>query len=514
MMRVHVEEGLSKVRALIAKIPCNILNLAFISLAIVALFGLIFTNNNVSKNLSFFSLPSTPWPWTPSPSSFAAFSGSDHHPSPPPPNPNLAFYPTFSNPKMQKAVASLAKELNEKSMSRKKEERDEMVAKVEASLARARMLIKDAVIKSQNSTPPKFTEDVNYVPRGEIYRNAHVFQRSYMLMESMFKIYVYEEGDPPLFHDGPSKDIYSTEGIFLGLIESSNHFRTYNPDEAHVYFLPFSVVMILQNLFDPVIRDKGVLERVVGDYVRIVSTKYPYWNRSLGADHFMLSCHDWGPRATWYVHHLYFTSMRVLCNANTSEFFNPRKDVSFPEINLRVGNITGLTSGSPNRTFLAFFAGQSHGHIRSLLFQHWENKDDNIKVFKKMPENNSSLSYKEMMERSKFCLCPSGYEVASPRVPEAIYAECVPVLISEDYVLPFSDVLDWDKFSVRVSVRELPELKRILTRIGDDEYESLHRGVKQVQRHFVVNDPPKRYDVFHMMIHSLWLRRLNLRINS
>lgn len=112
-------------------------------------------------------------------------------------------------------------------------------------------------------------------------------------MEKMFKIYVYEEGDPPLFHYGPSKDIYSTEGIFLGLIESNTHLRTYDPDQAHLYFLPFSVVMILQHLFDPVIRDKAVLERVVGDYVRIVSTKYPYWNRSLGADHFMLSCHDW-----------------------------------------------------------------------------------------------------------------------------------------------------------------------------------------------------------------------------
>ncbi|GER52642.1 exostosin family protein [Striga asiatica] len=119
-----------------------------------------------------------------------------------------------------------------------------------------------------------------------------------------------------------------------------------------------------------------------------------------------------------------------------------------------------------------------------------------------------------MMESSKFCLCPSGYEVASPRVPEAIYAECVPVLVSENYILPFSNVLDWDRFSVTVSVDELPNLKRILTRIGEDEYEALHRGVKQVQRHFLVNDPPKRYDVFHMMLHSLWLRRLNLRINA
>lgn len=112
-------------------------------------------------------------------------------------------------------------------------------------------------------------------------------------MERMFKIYVYEEGEPPLFHYGPSKDIYSTEGLFLGMIESSKRFRTYNPEEAHVYFLPFSVVMILHQLFDPHLRDKAVLGRVIGDYIRLVSSKYPYWNTSLGADHFMLSCHDW-----------------------------------------------------------------------------------------------------------------------------------------------------------------------------------------------------------------------------
>ncbi|KAL8506910.1 hypothetical protein ACS0TY_017703 [Phlomoides rotata] len=489
-MRSTAVEGLH-----ITKNTCIQL-LAFTSLFIALL--LLITKGSY-KNLSLFSLPA----WA---SSSSSFSGVHRPPPLPPVNPDRALYPTFTSPKMQKAVENLKKELNEKSMLRRGTEKEKRVGKIEASLVRARALIKEAIIKSRDSPP--LIEDSDYVPQGEIYRNPYVFQRSYMLMEKMFKIYVYAEGDPPMFHNGPSKDIYSTEGIFLGFLESNTHLRTYDPDEAHLYFLPFSVVMILENLFDPVERDKGVLERVVTDYIRIVSTKYPYWNTTLGADHFMLSCHDWGARATWYVHHLYFTSIRALCNANTSEYFNPRKDVSFPEINLKTGNLTGLTtSGSSNRTILAFFAGKPHGKIRPLLFRHWKDNDEDIKVMETVS------SYKEMMESSKYCLCPSGWEVASPRVVEAIYAECVPVLISQDYVLPYSDVLDWERFSVRVSVGELPELKTILMRIGDEEYDKLRRSLRQVQRHFVVNDPPKRYDVFNMMVHSLWLRRLNLKIN-
>lgn len=117
--------------------------------------------------------------------------------------------------------------------------------------------------------------------------------RSYQLMERMFRIYIYEEGEPPLFHTGPCKDIYSMEGIFIKLMETNTRFRTRDPDRAHVYYLPFSVVMILETLFDPVTRSKSVLKRVIRGYIRLISTKYPYWNNSLGADHFMLSCHDW-----------------------------------------------------------------------------------------------------------------------------------------------------------------------------------------------------------------------------
>ncbi|XP_020224386.1 probable glycosyltransferase At3g07620 [Cajanus cajan] len=386
---------------------------------------------------------------------------------------------------------------------------DRKLEKVEASLAKARSLIKEALLRTKATVPQEDTHD--YIPQGDIYRNAAAFHRSYTIMEKVFRIFVYEEGEPPLFHYGPCKNIYSMEGIFINLLEINTLFRTQNPDEAHVYFLPFSVVMILEHLFHPVIRDKAVLGRTIGDYVRIISHKYKYWNRSYGADHFMLSCHDWGPRSTWYVKELYFIAIRVLCNANISEHFNPKKDASFPEINLVTGDTTDLIGGYPtrNRTILAFFAGQMHGRIRPVLFQHWESKDKDVLVYQKLPDG---VSYHETMKKSRYCICPSGFEVASPRIVEAIYAQCVPVIISQQYVLPFSDVLNWDSFSVQILVSDIPKLKEILLGISEEKYLRLQEGVRQVQRHFVVNNPPKRYDVFHMIIHSIWLRRLNVRV--
>ncbi|XP_071727140.1 LOW QUALITY PROTEIN: probable glycosyltransferase At3g07620 [Rutidosis leptorrhynchoides] len=485
------------------------------ALVSVTLFAIIFVIaiSYASNRFSLLALPFSPW--------LSHWPSSNLSQPPPSLNPKTALYSMFNcdyeackkqHGKMNKEVSKMIKELKEETLSRsKKKTRDKKLEKVEAELRRARVLIRDHVVSNLSRSSDRLN-DQDYVPKGSIYRNPYMFHRSYLLMEKLFKVYIYKEGEPPLFHTGPVTDIYSIEGVFINSIEYDPNFRISDPDQAHVYFLPFSVVMILDNLFDPIIRDKAVLERVIGDYVHTISSTYPYWNRSLGSDHFMLSCHDWGPRATWSVHSLYFTSIRLLCNANTSEFFNPRKDASIPEINLHRGETAITTGGQPasNRTTLAFFAGgQFHGKIRPILFKHWKDKDNDIKIYNKVSKN---VSYEQMMKMSKFCICPSGYEVASPRIVEAIYLECVPVLISQHYVLPFSDVLNWDAFSVRVSVKEIPNLKTILLGISDDKYKMLQENVKMVQRHFVVNYPAKRYDVYHMILHSLWLRRLNLQI--
>ncbi|KAF3644877.1 putative glycosyltransferase [Capsicum annuum] len=381
--------------------------------------------------------------------------------------------------------------------------------RLKAILAKARSSIREA---ARNASMILNHQDPDYAPQGPIYRNANAFHRSYLEMENNFKLYVYEEGEPPIFHNGPCRSIYSTEGRFIYEMEKGNMYRTKDPEEALVYFLPFSVVLMVRYLYVSGAHMHAI-GRTVADYIHVISSRYSFWNTSFGADHFMLSCHDWGPHTTSYVPHLFNNSIRVLCNANTSEGFNPQKDVSLAEINLKTGDITGLTGGpSPSRrSTLAFFAGGLHGAIRNELMQQWKGKDQDVLVYEKLPPGKS---YESMLKNSKFCLCPSGYEVASPRVVESIYAECVAVLISDGYVPPFSDVLNWNAFSVKVDVKDIPNIKKILMSISQSQYLRMHRRVKQVQRHFMNNGSPKRFDLFHMIVHSIWLRRLNIRVQD
>ncbi|KAL5567416.1 hypothetical protein UlMin_030580 [Ulmus minor] len=420
--------------------------------------------------------------------------------------PAQAPLPAFPEPQttLEEQEADLGRQIERARLLR----RNSSLYKQETSLSRARLSIREAGFSSD------VEEDKDLVPRGPIYRNPNAFHRSYLEMEKLMKIYVYEEGEPPIFHEGPCRSIYSSEGRFIHEMEKEgNSFRTRDPNKALVFFLPFSVTGMVRYLYTKEENDLSGIRRVVVDYVELISRKHVYWNRSLGADHFMLSCHDWGPRTSSYVPSLYSNSIRVLCNANTSEGFNPSKDVSLPEINLLTGEVRSLGGPSPSaRPILAFFAGRLHGHIRYLLLKQWKDKDNDVQVYDQLPKG---VSYDAMLKKSRFCLCPSGYEVASPRIVEAMYSDCVPVLISDGYVPPFNDVLNWKSFSVEIKVNDIANIKKILSGISTRQYLRLQRRVKQVQRHFVVsNGVPKRYDVFHMILHSIWLRRLNIRIQD
>uniref|UniRef100_A0A7N0UB51 Exostosin GT47 domain-containing protein n=1 Tax=Kalanchoe fedtschenkoi TaxID=63787 RepID=A0A7N0UB51_KALFE len=412
-------------------------------------------------------------------------------------NQSVASPPPSENPggfSIKNATADSKKELT-------------VLERLEAGLQAARLAIRKA--KSEDQAQEV---DPDYVPSGPMYWNPRTFHRSYLEMEKQFKIYIYKEGEPPLCHDGPIKGIYSIEGNVISQLEMDGRFQTNDPEKAHVFLLPFSVTSIVVFVFEGATHDWHPMKRIVMDYVKVVSQKYPYWNRSLGADHLMVACHDWGPELSFSVPNLYNNSIRALCNANTSERFIPSKDVTLPEILSETGSLEGLVGGPPpsKRDILAFFSGgPDHGPIRPVLLEHWEDKDPDIRAHRYLPKN---MSYYDLLRRSKFCLCPSGYEVASPRVVESLYTGCVPVLISSGYVAPFSDVLNWETFAVILAPEDIPNLKRVLTSISSKQYLKMHKRGLQMRRHFMANFPPKRYDVYHMILHSIWLRRLNVRV--
>ncbi|CAH8281586.1 unnamed protein product [Eruca vesicaria subsp. sativa] len=370
---------------------------------------------------------------------------------------------------------------------------DEAAERIEEGLAMARAAIKKAgEVDLRRRGDRRNSSDSRFAANGSIYLNAFTFHQSHKEMEKRFKIWAYREGEAPLFHKGPLNDIYAIEGHFMDEIENGkSRFAAASPEEATMFYIPVGIVNIIRFVYRPYItysRDR--LQNIVKDYISLVSDRYPYWNRSHGADHFFLSCHDWAPDVSAVDQELYKHFVRALCNANASEGFIPMRDVSLPEIKIKYDKL-GLThNGEPphNRKLLAFFAGGSHGEVRKVLFKHWKGKDKDVLVYEYLPK---SMSYTKLMDKAKFCLCPSGWEVASPRIVESLYSGCVPVIIADSYVLPFSDVLNWKMFSLHISVAKIPEIKKILEAITEEEYLEMQKRVLEVRKHFVVNRPSK-----------------------
>ncbi|KAH0645198.1 hypothetical protein KY284_033082 [Solanum tuberosum] len=336
-----------------------------------------------------------------------------------------------------------------------------------------------------------------------VYHNVSKFKRSYELMEQNLKIYIYKEGKRPIFHQPKLKGIYASEGWFMKQLKASKQFLTDDPNKAHLFYLPFSSQTLEEVVYVPGSRSFDKLKAFLNNYLDLIKGRYPFWNRTQGADHFLVACHDWAPEET---RREMANCIKSLCNADLREGFKFGKDASLPETNIVSTNPSRSLGGNrpSQRKFLAFFAGSMHGYVRPILLKHWQNKDPMMKIFGRMDNHDYILH----MKSSKYCICARGHEVNSPRVVESISYQCVPVIISDNFVPPFLETLNWETFAVFVQEKDIPNLKSILELIPLRRYLKLYNNVMKVQQHFLWHPEPVKYDTFYMILHSIWYNRV------
>ncbi|XP_042483960.1 probable glycosyltransferase At5g03795 isoform X2 [Macadamia integrifolia] len=349
-----------------------------------------------------------------------------------------------------------------------------------------------ASAKSQILNAPAVKNDQElYAP---LYRNVSMFKRSYELMERILKVYIYKEGNKPVFHQPILKGIYSSEGWFMKLMETNKQFVVRSPKKAHLFYMPFSSRMLQYELYVRNSHGRQYLAEHLKRYTELIAARYRFWNRTGGTDHFLVGCHDWAPYETR--HHME-RCIKALCNADVTGGFKIGRDVSLAQSYVRFArNPLRDVGGKPpsKRATLAFFAGSMHGYLRPILLKYWENKDLDMKIFGPMRRDVAGkMNYIQHMKSSKYCICAKGYEVNSPRVVEAIFYECVPVIISDNFVPPLFEVLDWDAFSVIVPEKDIPNLKEILLSIPEEKYIELQLRVKKVQKHFLWHIKPVNF---------------------
>lgn len=136
-------------------------------------------------------------------------------------------------------------------------------------------------------------------------------------MERLLKVFIYHDGAKPIFHSPELKGIYASEGWFMKLMEPNRNFVVRDAKRAHLFYLPYSSRQLEHNLYVPGSNTIEPLSIFVKNYIDIISVKYPYWNRTKGADHFFVACHDW----VCFLHCIFFLSwMIVMLNIDFNQY--------------------------------------------------------------------------------------------------------------------------------------------------------------------------------------------------
>ncbi|XP_030376666.1 exostosin-1 [Scaptodrosophila lebanonensis] len=249
------------------------------------------------------------------------------------------------------------------------------------------------------------------------------------------------------------------------------------------------------------------------DYVRNVPSRLarlPYWNN--GRNHIIFNLYS-GTWPDYAENSLGFDAGEAILAKASMSVLQMRAgfDVSIPlfhkQFPLRAGATGAVQSNNfpANKKYLLAFKGKRYVHgigseTRNSLF-HLHNGRDMVlvttcrhgKSWRELQDNRCDednreydrYDYETLLQNSTFCLVPRGRRLGSFRFLEALQAGCIPVLLSNAWVLPFETKIDWKQAAIWADERLLLQVPDIVRSISAERIFALRQQTQVLwERYF------------------------------
>lgn len=325
-------------------------------------------------------------------------------------------------------------------------------------------------------------------PRQKRDANSSIYKGKKCRMESCFdftlckkngfRVYVYPQQK--------GEKIAESYQNILAAVEGSR-FYTSDPSQACLFVLSLDTL------------DRDQLSPQYVHNLRSKVQSLHLWNN--GRNHLIFNLYS----GTWpdYTEDVGFDiGQAMLAKASIStENFRPNFDVSIPLFSKdhpRTGGERGFLKFNtipPLRKYMLVFKGKRYltgigSDTRNALY-HVHNGEDVLllttckhgKDWQKHKDSRcdrdnteyEKYDYREMLHNATFCLVPRGRRLGSFRFLEALQAACVPVMLSNGWELPFSEVINWNQAAIIGDERLLLQIPSTIRSIHQDKILALRQ---------------------------------------
>ncbi|WP_338430028.1 exostosin domain-containing protein [Synechococcus elongatus] len=182
----------------------------------------------------------------------------------------------------------------------------------------------------------------------------------------------------------------------------------------------------------------------------------------------------------------------LVSHCHTVENYRVGIDISFPAMPL----LDQQCYPTLKRSTLLSFRGANSHPVREWLLQLHQPPEIEVELIQQTywgalnyADDRNVLCFEQrvytnLIARSRFSAAPRGHDIFSYRLLEVMAGGAVPVVLADDWVLPFSELLDWSEFSLQITEDQCFNLPQILQKISIDEWQGMQQRLQLVYQQY------------------------------